>query len=157
MDSASLDGKTFAIVNVPRNAAMQSNTISSNGNLAAKDVASYLQGDATNGYKLVFGSENAMKKSGVTVWKFESIGDSNQNHYYVKTTVDGETKYLKIGNANHTPVTLSDGIESKPVITVTPGEGGYAGKFRLTNGETGYAANLYGQASEGIDLSLIHI
>ena len=88
-DSASLDGKTFAIVNVPKKAAMQSNQLENvPNNLAAKDVSSYLQGDATNGYRLVLRSEKEKKNAGITQWTFRSVGDGNSNHYYVTTTVD---------------------------------------------------------------------
>lgn len=152
-DSASLDGKTFAIVNVPKKAAMQSNTIE-NGNLAAKDVSSYLQEDATNGYRLVLRSEKEKDAAGITQWMFTSVDDDNPNHYYVTTTVDGETKYLKIGASKIELVTAPSETEDKPVITVTAGEEEkYKGLFRLSadgvgtgTGNRSYdmAVNIYG-------------
>lgn len=81
--------------------------------------------------------------STVTLWTFEKQSNGS---YHISAEVNGATKYLTIGSADSSPVTLSDTPQN---IIVTMGSGDYEGMFRLTN-ESGIAVNLFGgSASQG--------
>lgn len=127
-----LDGQTWAIVNSKdgtTGVAMMAEDSSSSENRRAGAAVTLTENDA-----VMYVADD------VTWWTFE---EQSNGIYYISTEVGGEKKYLSVSGS---AVTLGDTPEE---ITVTEGEGTYAGHVRLTN-TNGYAVNLYsGSAARG--------
>ncbi len=138
-DPYELDGKTFGIAyndNSATAAAMSANTGSNQNRLAGVDML--IRNDVldNNGILLVAGN------SDIQEWTFVSAGEDK---YYIKTTVDGEEKYLHIQNGN---VTLVD-MENASKIKATPGTDENSGKWHFSVGN--YSLNYTGSSSNNFD------
>ena len=65
--------------------------------------------------------------SDIQEWTFQSI---EEDYYYLKTTVNGTTKYLTVNGKN---ITLSDTPDPEySVIKAVPGTGASSGKWHFT-------------------------
>ena len=138
-DPYELDDKTFGIAyndNSATAAAMSANTGSNQNRLAGVDML--IRNDVldNNGILLVAGN------SDIQEWTFVSAGEDK---YYIKTTVDGEEKYLHIQNGN---VTLVD-MENASEIKATPGTDENSGKWHFSVGN--YSLNYTGSSSNDFD------
>ncbi|MBR0377357.1 MAG: hypothetical protein IJI04_02940 [Lachnospiraceae bacterium] len=139
-DPYELDGKTFGIAyndNSATAAAMSANTGSNQNRLAGVDML--IRNDVldNNGILLVAGN------SDIQEWTFVSAGEDK---YYIKTTVDGEEKYLHIRNGN---VTLVDNLENASEIKATPGTDENSGKWHFSVGN--YSLNYTGSSSNNFN------
>lgn len=136
-DPYDLTGKSYGLMSwngsVTGHAMMAEETESSS--LEAKSLTVLAQKDNYQD-KLFVPNE-----SDITYWTFTWINDTN---YYVTTTVNGQTKYLKITSEG---ISLVDESSASPVV-VKAGSGTYAGMIYLSNGtvpityhdsETGFA------------------
>ena len=139
-DPYELDGKTFGIAyhdNSVVAAAMSADTGSNQRSLTGVDML--MRADVLHNKGVLLVSES----SDIQEWTFESAGEDN---YYIKTTVDGAEKYLRINGNN---VTLVDDRTSVSKIKATPGTGANKGKWHFT--VNGYSLNFSGTAANGFN------
>ena len=134
-DVYNLDGKSFGI-------AYNDDTTSAAAMMAERAGGNRLKGldllirtDVLNNKGNLLVAEN----SDIQEWTFEAAGADN---YYIKTTVDGQEKYLRINNGN---VTLVDNAASASVIKAEPGTDEYSGKWHFTVGN--YSLNYAGSSA----------
>ena len=122
-DPYNLDSKTFGIAYHDESvtaAGLMAEETNSGNRLAGLDMLMRPDVLTNDGILLV------AEDSDITEWTFESI---QEDKYYIKTTVGGNTKYLTINNGN---VSLQDEPSATSVITATPGTGTNAGKWHFT-------------------------
>lgn len=137
-----LNGKTFGIAyndNSTSAAAMMAEKVTNQNRLMGLDMLIRTDVLGNSGNLLV--AEN----SDIQEWTFESI---EKDKYYIKTTVDGTEKFLRINNAN---VSLVDDKTSASAIQAIPGTDENSGKWHFTVGNyslnyTGSSANSFNAA-----------
>ncbi len=142
-DPYDLDGKTFGIAyndNSSTASAMSANTGSNNNRLAGVDML--IRNDVLDNNGILLVAEN----SDIQEWTFVSAGEDK---YYIKTTVEGAEKYLRINNGN---VTLVDDSTSASKIEAIPGTDSNSGKWHFTVGNnslnyTGASSNNFNAVS----------
>ena len=83
------------------------------------------------------------ENSDIQEWTFVSAGEDK---YYIKTTVEGAEKYLRINGAN---VTLVDNQSDASQIQAIPGTGANSGKWHFTVGNR--SLNFSGSAASGFN------
>lgn len=135
-----LDGKTFAIVN---GSYAMTAEFSDSDTSALKNIqlASAPQRNDSGEWSLHC---NASDKEKIAVWTFESAGVANK--YYIKTEINGQTKYLKIipsANPDHVAgvgrfelADSKDGVP--PIVADLRSDGKYRLYSTITIGETVY-------------------
>lgn len=141
-DPYKLDGKTFGIAyndDSTTAAAMMAEKAGDQNRLMGMDMV--IRPDVLNNS----GNLLAAVFSDITEWTFECAGDDK---YYIKTTVEGAVKYLRISSAN---VTLVDDKASAYAIQAVPGTDENSGKWHFTVGNyslnyAGSEANYYNAA-----------
>ncbi len=141
-DPYKLDGKTFGIAyhdNSAAAAAMSatSKTVNSQNRLEGVDLL--MRADVLNNKGILLVAEN----SDIQEWTFESAGEDK---YYIKTTVEGEEKYLSINGAN---VTLVDSQADASKIQAMPGSDENSGKWHFTVNNR--SLNFSGSAANGFN------
>ena len=137
-----LDGQTFGIAyhndSVTAAALMAENKTSGNqSRLTGLDMLMREDVLTNDGILLV------AEDSDIQEWTFESI---EEDKYYIKTIVDGATKYLLI---NGSSISLVDDREYASSIKATPGTGSNSGKWHFTVGN--YSLNFTGSAANGFN------
>ena len=142
-DPYHLDGLSYGIAyhddNVSAAAMMaEPKTVGNQSRLAGLDML--MRPDVLDNQGILLVAEN----SEISLWTFENVqGDQ----YYIKTDVDGETRYLTINGAN---VTLeAEPHEVNSLIRAVPGTGAYAGKWHFMVGTR--SLNLPGTADSGFN------
>ena len=141
-DPYNLDGKTFGIAyndNSVTAAAVSATgkTVSNQNRLEGVDMLIRADVLSNSGNLLV--AEN----SDIQEWTFESI---EKDKYYIKTTIDGTEKFLRINNAN---VTLVDDKSSASAIQANPGTNENSGKWHFTVSNN--SLNFTGSAANGFN------
>ena len=140
-DPYDLDGKSFGIAYNDESAkaialTATEKTVSGKDRLAGLDLL--IRPDVLSHEGVLLVAEG----SDITEWTFESVAS---DRYYLKTEVDGATKYLCF-NANG--VTLADEPdETASLVKVKPGTGGYSGKWNFS--ANGYSLSLFSNANNG--------
>ena len=122
-DLYDLDGKTFGIAyndDSTTAAAMSADKVNGQNRLAGVDMV--IRPDALNNSGNLLVAEN----SDIQEWTFEAI---ELDRYYIKTTVDGAEKFLRINNGS---VTLVGDRASASQIQATPGTDANSGKWHFT-------------------------
>nr|MCR5006275.1 hypothetical protein [Clostridiales bacterium] len=122
-DLYDLDGKTFGIAyndDSTTAAAMSADKVNGQNRLAGVDMI--IRPDALNNSGNLLVAEN----SDIQEWTFEAI---ELDRYYIKTTVDGAEKFLRINGGN---VALVDDKDSASQIQATPGTDANSGKWHFT-------------------------
>ena len=104
-----------------------------------KGLDMLMRADVLNNKGILLVAEN----SDIQEWTFESAGEDK---YYIKTTVEGEEKYLRINNGN---VTLANNRASASMIQATPGTGENSGKWHFT--VNGNSLNYLGSGENGFN------
>lgn len=135
-----LDGQTFALVN-PKSRRAVMVTSRTQGKLDASEVSYYSDSD---GVHINSATIDGQEPPDYVLWTFQIV-DTSANTYYIKTTVNGQEKYLTIDGENVTVEAYkADDTErnAKQVITVTEGIDTFADQVRLTNA-AGQAVNKY--------------
>ncbi len=135
-----LDGKTFAIVN---GSYAMTAEFSDSDTSALKNIqlASAPQRNDSGEWSLHC---NASDKEKIAVWTFESAGEANK--YYIKTEINGQTKYLKIipsANPDHVAgvgrFELADSkVGVPPIVADLRSDGKYRLYSTITIEETEY-------------------
>ncbi|MBE6009164.1 MAG: LPXTG cell wall anchor domain-containing protein [Lachnospiraceae bacterium] len=139
-DLYELEGKTFGIAyndDSTTAAAMSADKVNGQNRLAGQDLV--IRADVLNNSGNLLVAEN----SDIQEWTFEAI---ELDKYYIKTTVDGAEKYLRI---NYSSVTLVDDKASASQIRATPGTDANSGKWHFT--VNGYSLNFSGSAANGFN------
>ena len=141
-DAYGLNGKTFGIAyhdeSVTAAAMMATQkTVSGKQRLAGQDMLMRPDVLDHDGILLV------AQGSDITEWTFVS---DHEDQYFMTTEVDGSTRYLVINGEN---VTLTEDPSGATLITVEPGSGTNAGKWRFTANR--YALNLVNNADGGFN------
>ena len=140
-DPYELGGKTFGIAyndNSASAAALSANEKAVNNQNRLEGIDMLIRADVLNNKSILLVSEN----SDIQEWTFESI---EKDKYYIRTTVDGEEKYLNITNGNVTLV----GQGEASVIQAVPGTGANKGKWHFT--VNNYSLNFAGNAANGFN------
>lgn len=136
-DPYELNGKSFGIAYHDDSTSAAALTAESSADhLGALDMLMRADVLSNKGILLV------AKNSDIQEWTFVS---ADLNNYYIKTTVDGEEKYLKIDGANVSLVDQADASQ----IKAEPGTGANKGKWHFT--VNGYSLNFSGSASNGFN------
>lgn len=139
IDTNSLDGKKFALVNGDRKYALTSTpTSNQTGRLDGKKIDREIVKIDDDFYKTETYFQEVIDE--LLIWTFEKI-QGETNKYYIYITDNNVRKYLNIGNDDN--ITLVDARGSDSIITVTEGTGNMAGRVRLAN-PNDHAINLYG-------------
>ena len=127
-DPYGLDGKTTGII-LMKNSTDYS--VIELTNTALDDTALTAKEHPLNGNPLDPDQALIYADGDLSQWTFESIGGKE---YYLKTTVDGQTKYLRL---TETGAMLVDTPDNNCKITATVGTGSNAGKYRFSCTESG--------------------
>ena len=141
-DPYKLNGKTFGIAynDDSTSAAAMSATSKTVGNQnRLEGIDMLIRTDVLGGNSNLLVAEN----SDIQEWTFESI---EKDKYYIKTTIDGTEKFLRINNAN---VTLVDDKTSASAIQAVPGEDENSGKWHFSVGNN--SLNFTGSAANGFN------
>ncbi|MBQ2656468.1 MAG: LPXTG cell wall anchor domain-containing protein [Erysipelotrichaceae bacterium] len=120
-DLYGLNGKTYGIVY--RNGEIKAaGLVAETNGTKLKAVDTLIRPDVLDKDGILLVAEN----SEISDWTFTSI---DSNRYYLSTTINEETKYLKIsGNS----LTLTNSEAEASIITVTQGTGNNEGKWHFT-------------------------
>lgn len=137
-DLYKLDGKSFGIAYNDNSTSAAALTAEANGN-TLRGLDLLIRNDVLDNDGNLLVAEN----SDIQEWTFEAI---ELDQYYIKTTVDGVEKYLRIQNGN---VTLVDDKNDASQIKATPGTDANSGKWHFTVGN--YSLNFRGSAANGFN------
>ena len=140
-DPYKLDGKTFGIAfnDDSTSAAAMSATSKTVGNQnRLEGIDMLIRTDVLGGNSNLLVAEN----SDIQEWTFEYAGADN---YYIKTTIDGADKYLRMNGAS---VSLVDKT-SASAIQAVPGENENSGKWHFSVGNN--SLNFTGSAANGFN------
>ena len=122
-----LDGKTFGLMSwndgASGKALMADNTIAGENRLDAKALT--VMTNSNN--ETLYASND---ETDLTMWIFEWAGEDK---YYLKTSVDGGTRYLQITSMG---LSMVDTPDESCKIQVTAGSGAYSGQISLKSGST---------------------
>lgn len=143
-DPYKLDGKTYGIAfhnDTATAAAMMADEIKVTGTDELSAVDMLMRPDVLDNEGILLVAEG----SDIQEWTFESI---EEDYYYLKTTVNGATKYLTVNGKN---ITLSDEPDPKnhSVIKAVPGTGASSGKWHFTVNGYNVSADLSGTSARG--------
>ncbi len=139
-DPYKLDGKTYGIAyndNSTSAAALSAQNKTVNNQSRLEGVDMLIRPDVLNNS----GNLLVAKGSDIQEWTFESAGEDK---YYIKTTVGGTEKYIRINGNNVTLVDKSSASE----IRAIPGTGANSGKWHFTAGNS---LNFSGSAANGFN------
>ena len=140
-DPYDLDGKTYGIAyndNSTSAAALSAKSKIVNNQNRLEGVDMLIRPDVLNNSGNLLVAEN----SDIQEWTFESTGEDK---YYIKTTVEGTEKYIRINGSNVTLVDKSSASE----IQAIPGTDANSGKWHFTAGNR--SLNFDGSAAKGFN------
>lgn len=142
-DPYELNGKTYGIAfhnDTATAAAMMADTVTvgSTNELSAVDML--MRPDVLDNEGILLVAEG----SDIQEWTFQSIGE---DYYYLKTTVNGATKYLTVNGKNITLEDSADPVHS--AIRAVPGTGANSGKWHFTVNGYNISADLSGTTARG--------
>ncbi|MBQ3460757.1 MAG: hypothetical protein IJH14_08825 [Solobacterium sp.] len=143
-DPYELNGKTYGIAfhnDTAAAAAMMADTVTVGSTNELRAVDMLMRPDVLDNEGILLVAEG----SDIQEWTFESI---TEDYYYLKTTVNGATKYLTVNGKN---ITLSDepDPENHSVIKAVPGTGASSGKWHFTVNGYNVSADLSGTSARG--------
>ena len=141
-DPYKLDGKTFGIAynDDSTSAAAMSATSKTVGNQnRLEGIDMLIRSDVLGGNGNLLVAEN----SDIQEWTFEYASADN---YYIKTTVEGAVKYLRVSGSS---ITLVDDKTSASAIQANPGTDENSGKWHFSVGNN--SLNFTGSAANGFN------
>ena len=142
-DPYGLNGKTYGIAyhnDTATSAALTAEGVTTSGQQRLKGLDMLMRPDVLDHDGILLVAEN----SDIQEWTFQNV---SEDKYYLKTTVDGVTKYLTINGNNVTLMDTPD--ETYSLIKAIPGTGANSGKWHFSVGN--YSLNFNNTANNGFN------
>lgn len=142
-DPYGLNGKTYGIAyhnDTATSAALTAEGVTTSGQQRLKGLDMLMRPDVLDHDGILLVAEN----SDIQEWTFQNV---SEDKYYLKTAVDGVTKYLTINGNNVTLMDTPD--ETYSLIKAIPGTGANSGKWHFSVGN--YSLNFNNTANNGFN------